>query len=146
MSMMRQQPFGEPMTLRDAVSRLFEESFISPGRLACAVPTRVPIDVYQQDSNLIVKASLPGARPEDIDVAVTGDVLTIKGEIKREAEAKEENAVRRERCYGAFARTVPLPTKVDTGKVSATFENGVLTLTMPAAAEAKPTGIRVQAR
>lgn len=144
MSMMRQQ--AEPMTLRDAVGRLFEESLIWPTFMRCATPTAVPIDVYQQNSNLVVKASLPGAKPDEIDISVTGDALTIKGEVKREAEAKEQNAIRRERCYGAFSRTVPLPNKVDAAKATATFENGVLTLTLPMAEEARPKEIKIKAR
>ncbi len=146
MSITRWEPFSELMTLRDAVNRLFEESFVRPSRVLCTTPAAVPVDMYQQDSNVIVKASVPGVKPEDIDVSVTGNTLTIKGEIKEEKEVKEENVIRRERCVGAFSRSMTLPTPVDTSKAQATFENGVLTLSLPVAEEAKPKEIKIQAR
>ena len=105
----------------------------------------VPVDVYQQDANIIVKAPLPGVKPEDIDISVVGDTLTIRGEMKQEREVKEEDYVRRERRFGAFSRTVSLPTPVNTSKANATFENGVLTLTLPVAEEAKPKQIKIKA-
>ncbi len=146
MSIMRWEPFSDLMTLRDAVNRLFEESFVRPSRVLCSAPAAVPMDVYQQDSNVIVKASVPGVKPEDIDVSVTGNTLTIKGEVKEEKEIKEENVIRRERCVGAFSRSMTLPSPVDTNKAKATFENGVLTLSLPMAEEAKPKEIKIQAR
>jgi len=102
--------------------------------------------MYQQDSNVVVKASVPGVKPQDIDVSVVGNTLTIKGEMKEEKEVKEENIIRRERCVGAFSRSMTLPNPVDTSKAKATFENGVLTLSLPVAEEAKPKEIRVEAR
>jgi len=145
-SIMRWEPFSDLMTLRDAVNRLFEESFVRPSQALCATPAAVPVDMYQEDSNVIVKASVPGVKPEDIDVSVTGNTLTIKGEVKEEKEVKEENVIHRERCVGAFSRSMTLPTSVDTSKARATFENGVLTLALPVAEEAKPKGIKIQAR
>jgi len=133
------------MTLRNAMDRLFEESFVRPSQALCAGPANVPVDMYQQNSNLVVKASVPGVKPEDIDVSVMGETLTIKGEVKEEKEVKEENVVRRERCIGAFSRSLTLPTPVDTSKAKATFENGVLTLSLPVAEEAKPREIKVKA-
>lgn len=145
MSITRWEPWSELMTLRDAMDRLFEESFIRPGRLLGAPDGGgVPVDMFQQDGNLVVKAPLPGVKPEDIEVTVVGDTLTIKGETKAETEVKEENVIRRERRFGAFTRSVSLPTPVDTSKANATFENGVLTLTLPVAEEAKPKAIKVQ--
>jgi len=105
----------------------------------------VPVDIYRENSNLVVKAPLPGVKPEDIDVTVVGETLTIRGETKEEKEVKEENVIRRERRFGAFSRTVDLPAPVDANKAKATFENGVLTLTLPVAEEAKPKEIKVQA-
>ncbi len=145
MSITRWEPFSELMTLRNAMDRLFEESFVRPSRALCAGPANVPVDMYQQNSNLVVKASVPGVKPEDIDVSVMGETLTIKGEVKEEKEVKEENVVRRERCIGAFSRSLTLPTPVDTSKAKATFENGVLTLSLPVAEEAKPREIKVKA-
>jgi len=147
MSITRWEPFTELISLRDAMDRLFEESFVRPSRLLGApVAGTVPLDIYQQDNNIIVKASVPGVKPEDIEVTVLGDTLTIKGEMKEEKEIKEEHVIRRERRFGAFSRSVTLPTPVDTNKASATFENGVLTLTLPVAEEAKPKTIQVKAK
>ena len=146
MSIARWEPFSELMTLRDAMNRLFEESLVRPSRALCSAPTAVPVDMYQQDSNVVVKASVPGVKPQDIDVSVVGNTLTIKGEMKEEKEVKEENVIRRERCVGAFSRSMTLPNSVDTSKAKATFENGVLTLSLPVAEEAKPKEIRVEAR
>jgi len=145
MSITRWEPFSELMTLRDAVNRLFEESFVRPSRALCATPTAVPVDMFQQDSNVVVKASLPGVKPEDIDISVIGNTLTIKGEVREEKEIKEEDVIRRERCVGAFSRSMTLPNPVDTSKAQATYQNGVLTVTLPVAEEAKPKEIRVKA-
>jgi HSP20 family protein len=145
MSITRWEPFSELMTLRDAMDRLFEESFVRPGRLLPGAGAgTVAIDMYQQDGNVVVKAPLPGVKPEDIDISVVGDTLTIKGEMKEEKEVKEENVIRRERRFGAFSRSVSLPTPVDTSKANASFEDGVLTLTLPVAEAAKPKQIKVK--
>lgn len=145
MSIMRWEPFSELVTLRDAMDRLFEESFVRPGRLlGWPAAGTVPVDMYQQDGNIVVKAPIPGVKPEDVDVSVVGNTLTIRGEMKEEKEVKEENVIRRERRFGSFSRSVSLPSPVDTSKADATFENGVLTLTMPIAEEAKPKQIRIK--
>ncbi|MDP2949983.1 MAG: Hsp20/alpha crystallin family protein [Chloroflexota bacterium] len=93
----------------------------------------------------MVKAALPGMRPEDVDISASGDVLTIKGEAKTEEEVKRESYHRRELRYGSFARSVPLPTRVDYNKAEAAFEQGVLTVTMPKAEELKAKSIKVKA-
>lgn len=147
MSITRWEPWSELMTLRDAMDRLFEESFVRPGRLLGAGgESSVPVDMYQQDGTLIIKAPMPGIKPEDIDISIVGDTLTIKGESKQEKEIREENVIRRERRFGSFSRSLSLPTPVDTGKADASFENGVLTLTLPVAEEAKPKAIKVQSK
>jgi HSP20 family protein len=94
----------------------------------------------------VVKAELPGVKPEEVDVSVVEDVLTIKGEHREEKEEKETSYLRRELSYGSFARSVRLPTSVDSNKAEAVFENGVLTLTLPKAEEVKPKQIKVKAR
>src|SRR5262249_31476752 len=93
----------------------------------------------------VVKASLPGIKPEDIDVQVHGDVLTIKGETKSEKEEKAQNWYRRERRYGSTMRQITLPTEGAADKAQATFEDGVLRLTLPKSETAKPRSIKVQA-
>jgi HSP20 family protein len=144
--LVRWEPFRELMSLREAMDRLFEESFVRPGRLMPFEGGAVALDMYQTDDAVVVKASLPGVKPEEIDISVTGDMLTIKGETKSEHEVKEENYFRREMRYGSFSRTVPIPVSVQSDKAEAVFENGVLTLTLPKAEEVKPKAIKVRAK
>jgi HSP20 family protein len=103
------------------------------------------LDVYETDDAVVVKGALPGVRPEEVDISVTGDVLTIKGETKSEEETKDGNYHRRELRYGAFARSVALPTLVDHDKAEATFENGILTISLPKAEEVRPKSIKIAA-
>jgi HSP20 family protein len=103
------------------------------------------LDVYETDDVLVVKGALPGVRPEEVDISVTDGVLTIKGETKSEEENKDENYHRRELRYGAFSRSVALPTRVDHDKAEAKFENGILTISLPKAEEVKPKSIKIAA-
>ena len=142
----RWEPFNEMVSLRDAVNRLFEDSFIRPG--AWPLPFdggnfSVPADVIETKDNVIVKMSAPGVKPEDIEIAVVGDTLAIKGEMKSEEQFEEGSYIRKERRFGAFQRTLSLPASVASDRARAEFENGVLTLTLPKAEEAKPKSIKV---
>ena len=142
----RWEPFTEMMSLRDAVNRLFEDSFIRPG--AWPLPfdgdgLSVPADLIETKDNVIVKLSAPGVKPEEIDISVVGDTLTIKGETKGEERFEEGNYIRKERRFGSFQRSLSLPTSVASDKAKAEFENGVLTLALPKAEEAKPKSIKV---
>jgi HSP20 family protein len=141
----RWEPFNEMVSLRDAVSRLFEDSFIRPGMwpLPFDGGLSVPADVIETKDNVIVKMSAPGVKPEDIDIAVVGDTLTIKGETKSEDQFEEGSYIRKERHFGSFQRTFSLPTSVASDKAKAEFEHGVLTLTLPKAEEVKPKSIKV---
>jgi len=103
----------------------------------------LPTDMIEAKDNVIVKMSAPGVKPEDIDISVVGDTLTIKGETKSEGQFEEGSYIRKERRYGAFQRTLSLPASVASDKAKAEFENGVLTLTLPKAEEAKPKSIKV---
>ncbi len=145
MDLIRWEPFRDIMTLRNAMDRLFEESFVRPSRLW---PERgvgeLPLDVYQTANDVVVKAALPGVKPEEVDISITGDTLTIKGEHKEEQEVKDEDYFYKERRYGAFSRSVPIPVQVKSDKAEAVFENGVLTLTLPKAEEIKPRQIKVK--
>ncbi|MFQ6059026.1 MAG: Hsp20/alpha crystallin family protein [Anaerolineae bacterium] len=149
MALMRWDPFREMMSLRDAMDRLFEESFVRPSRWL--VPRwegvgTLPIDMYETDEDVVVKASVPGVKPEELDISVTGDTLTIKGETRAEEEVKNEYYYCRERRYGAFSRSVTLPVSVKADKAEAVFKNGVLTLTLPKVEEVKPKTIKVKAK
>ena len=142
----RWEPFNEMVSLRDAVNRLFEDSFIRPG--AWPLPFdggnfSVPADVIETKDNVVVKMSAPGVKPEDIDISVVGDTLTIKGETKSEEQVEEGSYIRKERRFGSYQRTLSLPASVTSDKAKAEFENGVLTLTLPKSEAAKPKSIKV---
>lgn len=146
MSIIRREPFRELISLRDAMDRLFEESFVRPWSWFAPLTETLAVDMYETKDNIVVKASVPGVKPEDIDVSVVGDTLTIKGQIKEEEEVEKENYIRRERRYGSFCRTLSLPTAVNVDKASAEFENGVLKLTLPKAEEVKPKTIEIKTK
>ena len=142
----RWEPFNEMVSLRDAVNQLFQDSFIRPGSWLMPFDGAQPaVDVIENKNEIIVKASIPGIKPDDIDITLTGDQLTLKGETKSEQKIEEGNYVRQERRYGAFQRTVTLPTSVVSDKAKAEFENGVLTLTLPKSEDVKPKTIKVKA-
>jgi HSP20 family protein len=141
----RWDPFAEMASFRNAIDRMFDEvrpfrSFFGDGN---GTQTYFPVDVFETDEDVVVKASLPGFKPEDIDISVHGDVLTIKGELKEEKEDKAKNWYRRERRYGSTVRQITLPAEVSTEKADAQFEEGVLRLTLPKSEAAKPKQIKV---
>jgi HSP20 family protein len=103
------------------------------------------LDISETKDAMVVKAEMPGVEPKDIQVTFMGDLLTLKGEREKEAEEKEERYHRTERTYGTFLRTVRLPVAVDGSKVTATFKNGMLVVTLPKTAAAKGTLIPVKA-
>lgn len=147
-SLVRWGPFGELLSLRQAMDRLFEENFVRPSSLFTglregAMPA---LDIYQTDDAVVIKAAVPGVKPEDIDITITGNTLTIKGETRVEEDVKKESYYRQERRYGAFSRTVELPPHLQTDKAEAFFEHGVLTLTIPKAEEIKPKAIKIKAK
>ncbi len=144
----RWDPFGEMATLRRAVDRWFGESVPRPWRLLGweAGEAYFPLDLYETEEAVVVKASLPGVKPEDVDITITGETLTIKGEAKHEEEEEKPNYYRQECCYGSFVRSVSLPSQVESDKAEAVFENGVLKLTIPKAAAARPKTIKVKAK
>jgi HSP20 family protein len=145
-NLVRWEPFRDLVSLREAMDRLFEESFVRPqaGALAPVGPGSLAVDMYETDDAVVVKSAIPGIDPDDIDISITGDTLTIKGETKAEEEVKEDNYIRRECHYGSFARTIAIPVSVVAGKAEAEFENGVLTLTLPKAEEVKPKTIQIK--
>jgi HSP20 family protein len=104
------------------------------------------VDVFEKEDKFVVKAELPGIKEEDIDVSVIGDTLSIKGEKRTETEVKEKDYYRSERSYGSFYRSIPLPSNVDADKVEASFENGVLEVTLAKSAKVKPKKIAVSAK
>lgn len=143
-NIVRWEPFNELMSLRDAMDRLFEESMIRPRGWLAPLTEALTVDIYENQEEVVVKASVPGVKPEDLDISVVGETLTIKGEFKEEEDVQKENFIRRERRYGTFSRSLSLPSSVDVDKAEAEFENGVLKLTLPKAEEAKPKAIQVK--
>ena len=145
-NLIRWEPAREMMTLREAMDRLFDDAFTRPLSIAgngWAVPA---VDMYQTDNEVVVKAALPGMKADDVQLNVTGEVLTIKGEIKQKDEVKEKAYHLREQRWGSFERSVILPTDVVADKAKADFENGILTITLPKAEEAKPKSISIKAK
>ena len=125
----------------------FFENFTEPtGKDQLTAGTFVPpVDVYEDEHNLMLKLEIPGINEEDLDVQVENNTLTVKGERKFEKEEKEENFHRIERRYGSFQRTFRLPNTVNTDSVEADYDKGVLKITLGKRAEAKPKQIKVGA-
>jgi len=143
-SLVRYQPFNE---LRRAMDRLFDERFFTPYRLFAFDRSETnPIDVYQTENEMVVKATVPGVKPEDVDVSIADNILTIKGETKAEEKIEHEDYLYQEHRYGTFRRSVALPRGLKTEKAKASFENGVLTLTISKGEESKPKQIKVKAK
>jgi HSP20 family protein len=146
-SLIKWEPFGDLVSLRDAMDRLFAESFVRMRGLPTPFGAEaLAIDMYETADSVVLKTGVPGIDPKDIDITITADVLTIKGETKVEEKVEKENYIRQERRYGSFQRSVRLPGSLVPDKAEAAFENGVLTLTIPKSEEAKPKTIKVQAK
>ena len=145
-SISRWEPYRELATMRHMLDRFFDDDFArfpalwerQPGAMSLA------LDVVEQEEAFIVKASIPGVPADDVEITLTDNVLTIKGEMKGDKEVKEANYHLRERRFGSFLRSVTLPTAVDADKIEAINENGVLTLTLPKAEAVKPKKIEVK--
>ena len=115
--------------------------------LKSALPKWQPlVDISETDTHLIVKAELPGIDAKDVDVSITGDRLTIKGEKQQEKEEKEENRYRSERYYGAYQRVIDLPASIEEDKTVATFDKGILTITLPKVEKVKKKQIKIKVK
>jgi HSP20 family protein len=141
----RFEPFREFATLQDRMNRLFRSSVNEDGRdESLTTSSFAPaVDIYEDEHNVTLKIEVPGIEEKDIDVRIENNTLTVHGERKIEKEEKEENYRRVERQYGSFTRTFTLPTTVDSEKVSANYDKGVLKIALPKKAEAKPKQIKV---
>jgi HSP20 family protein len=144
--MTRYEPGREMMTLREAMDRLFDDAFMRPSTLMGRDWQAPAVDMYQTDDEVIINAALPGIKPDDVQISVTGEVLTIKGETKHEEESKQKTYHMREQRWGSFERTIMLPTEVKADKAEASFEDGVLTIRLPKAEEVKPKTITVKTK
>ncbi|MEP7199214.1 MAG: Hsp20/alpha crystallin family protein [Chloroflexota bacterium] len=148
-NLVRWEPLNDVVSLRDAMDHLFQDSFIHPRFVAPlreSIMGGLALDMIESANDLVVKASVPGYKPEDIDITVVGDLLTIKGEVKAETKEENEAYLLHERRFGTFKRMVELPVAVQADKAKADFENGVLTLILPKVEEIKPKQIKVTAK
>jgi HSP20 family protein len=139
----RSGPFGDLVSLRQAMDRLFEDSFVSPRSWGLGAEQLVPLDVYTSGDEVTVQAVLPGVKPEDVDITVEGSTLTISGDTTQSTANKEGSLVLQEIRRGRFMRTLSLPAGMEPDRATATFEDGVLTLRIPRAEEVKPRQIRI---
>lgn len=144
----RWEPFRDLMSLREAMDRLFDDSFVRPrrGALAPSVGAGFAVDMYETEDDVVVETALPGVDPDDVDISVSGNTLTIRGETRSEEEVEEESYVYREMRRGAYARSLTLPVGVEAEKAKADYQNGVLILRLPKAEEAKPKRIEIKAK
>jgi len=141
----RWDPFREMMNLRRTVDRLFDNTVATQGdEWAQPMPWGLSLDVIENKDDFVVKASIPGIHPDDIDITYTDDTLTIKAETKADREVKEEAYHLRERRYGSFARSIRLPFKIKADAIEATYDKGVLSLHLPKLEEAKPKRIAIK--
>ena len=144
-NLIRWEPAREMMTLREAMDHLFDDAFTRPLTLrdGWSAPA---IDMYQTDDEIVVKASLPGVKADEVQINITGEILTLKGETKQVEEKKDKAWHMREQRWGTFERAIALPTEVTANKAKAEFENGILTITLPKAEEVKPKIINIKAK
>lgn len=144
----RWEPMRDFVTLRDAMDRLFEESFVQPGWTMLSrrpeggsAAWRLPVDIYTTPDEIVIMANVPGVDPESVQITFEGDVLTIKGELP--APLQNVEYVMRERRYGPFSRSLTFNVPVNTEAIEANFHNGVLTIVAPKAEAVKPKQIKV---
>jgi HSP20 family protein len=144
--MTRWEPFREMRRMHDMLDQLMDRSLIDYPDVAGEKFSFLPMDVYQTDENVVVKASAPGLKPDDLNISITGDTLTIQGETSEEKEEKGTQYFLKERRASNFSRSITLPTMVKAEEASAEFEDGVLRLTLPKVEEVKPKTITVKAK
>ena len=139
----RPSPFGELMSLRSAMDRLFEDSFVRRPLPGFEGQLSLPLDVTRTADELVVEAALPGIKPEDVEITVEDGTLSIRGEFREDRKTGEGESLVQEIRRGTVARAVTLPTGLEPDKATATFDNGVLHLTFPRAEAVKPRQIRI---
>lgn len=144
MSISRWEPFKDFMTLRQAMDRLFEESVVRPIPMWGDGQSRrhLPLDVWETPDAIVVRASVPGAKPDEVEITIEGGTVTIRGEIR--VPQDEGTFLLQEQRYGPFARSIELNMPVEADQADASFKDGILTLTIPKAEEVKPRVIKVK--
>jgi HSP20 family protein len=140
----RWDPFREMYTLRKTVDRLFETSLSDLESTSEPMACGLPLDVVENDDSFVVRASVPGIDPDDIEITFTDNVLTINGTTQVEEETEKPRYHMRERRYGSFSRSITLGTRVEGDDIEARYNNGVLELTLPKAEEVKAKRIEIK--
>lgn len=141
----RWEPFREMMAMRNRIDQLFEDAFAWPGGVwVTRFGAQPALDIYETDSAIKIEVPLPGVKPEEVELTITGATLTIKGEHKAKDEVNDEHYYRREMHYGAFTRSVTLPETADAAKPEATFESGILMVSFPKVVTVEPKRIEIK--
>jgi HSP20 family protein len=143
MALARWNPWGELFNLHDQMDQLFNQTFNQTLMPAGTQTVSLPLDIRQNDEAYFIEASVPGFSPDEVEVTLDENVLTIRGEHKTEKDESKGGYVRRERRQTSVFRQVGLPSEVKANEISATFENGILTVTVPRAQKAQPRRIEV---
>jgi HSP20 family protein len=138
-----EQPFRGASTLQEQINRVFGDVVGRTGEESNLTPWAPAVDIYETENELVVKADLPDVNPQDLDIRVENNILTIRGERKFEAKVHDDNYLRIERAYGSFSRSFSLANSVNSDAIKADYHDGVLTLSIPKTEEAKPKQIKV---
>jgi len=141
-AIVRRTPFGDLLSLRQAMERLFEESLVNPRTWQFGEGQLVPVDVYATNDAVVVEAILPGVKPERVDITVEGNTLSIAGDTSSMIPGRE-GLLLQEIRRGRFVRTLALPAGLEPDKATATFEDGILTLRIPKAEQIKPRQVKI---
>ena len=139
----RWEPLRGTATLQDQINRAFGDVLERTSEESNLTAWAPAVDIFETEHELVVKADLPDVNPQELDIRVENNILTIRGERKFEKKVSEENYLRVERSYGTFARSFTLANTVNSEAIKADYQNGVLTLSIPKLEEAKPKQIKV---
>jgi HSP20 family protein len=144
MALDRWDPFRDMMTVRDVMDRWLQQSLTGTGQLLSSIRTEaIPMDVIERDDAFEVRAAIPGVKPEDVEVTVQGERLTLRAEVRGEEEQRDTNWLIREHRYGLMQRSITLPSAVSSDNAEARIEHGVLTLRLPKLQSAQARRISV---
>lgn len=144
MALMRWDPFQDLWQVREEVNRLFEHTLSRYPALMGGRGWQPAVDMYEDEKEVVVKVEVPGVEPKDVDITVTADTLSLRGELKEEQEKRMDGYIRSERRFGQFYRTLSLPAEVKPEGAQATFKNGVLEVRMPKAETGRTKGVKVK--
>jgi HSP20 family protein len=143
MHLVRLNPFQQLVAMSSQLNRTINDPY-TPRTEDAFGAWAPPVDIFEKNDNLVIRAEIPGVQKEDVDVRIENGVLTLHGERKQETDIEDENAYRMERVYGMFTRSFTLPTTVDAAKVTANYKDGVLEVTVPKVETAKPKKVEIK--